>query len=53
MNVLLDHEIFDQVRAEVVWRSRDLGDRAVPSGVYFCRIEAGGYSDTKRMMLVK
>jgi hypothetical protein len=30
------------------WRAQDL-----PSGVYFCRLEVGGYTESKKMMLLK
>ncbi|HEX7078429.1 MAG TPA: cell surface protein SprA [Candidatus Eisenbacteria bacterium] len=38
---------------EAVWNGRDAGDRPVPSGIYFFRLEAGGASLTRRMVLVK
>ena len=40
-------------RHEVVWNGRDTAGRAVAAGVYFCRLDAGGYSQTVRMALVK
>jgi len=40
-------------RHEVVWDGHDDHGRQIPSGVYFYRIEAGQFSDTKRMVLVK
>ncbi len=53
VDVILDNEIVSQGRNDVVWRGRDLEGRVVPAGVYFYRLEAGQYSETKRMMLVK
>ena len=40
-------------RHEVAWDGRDTGDRAVPSGTYFARLEAGGVSQTRKLMLVR
>lgn len=37
----------------VVWRGRDDEDRPLPSGVYFCRLEAGSESGMRRMVLLK
>jgi hypothetical protein len=37
----------------VVWRGRDDQGREVSSGVYFCRIEAGGQSATQKLLLVR
>jgi hypothetical protein len=38
---------------EVLWDGQDAEGRMVSSGTYFCRIETGGFVETKRMMLVK
>ncbi len=40
-------------RHEVVWDGRDDAGRQVASGTYFYLLEAGNYSETKRMVLVK
>ena len=40
-------------RHEVVWNGCDDHGRQVPSGVYFYRLEAGKFSDTDKMVLVK
>lgn len=37
---------------EAVWNGRDRSGRPVAAGVYFCRLDAGGYSETRRMVLV-
>ena len=40
-------------RHDVVWRGRDEDGRPVSTGVYMYRLTAGGYSETRRMVLVK
>ncbi|MCB1184136.1 hypothetical protein KDM41_11935 [bacterium] len=40
-------------RHEVVWNGRDAGGRPVASGAYLCRLEAGGTTSTRRLMLLK
>jgi hypothetical protein len=37
----------------VQWDGRDSSGRPVASGVYFCRIDAGGASETQRVVLLK
>ena len=53
VDVLVDGEMVQQGRNEVVWRGRDMSGRLMPSGTYFYRLEAGGYCETKRMTLLK
>jgi hypothetical protein len=40
-------------RYEVIWDCTDNVGRAVVSGVYFYRITAGNYTDSKKMLLLK
>lgn len=37
----------------VEWNGRDNSGRGVASGIYFYRMRAGNYNDTRKMMLVK
>ncbi len=37
----------------VTWDGRDDGGRALGSGVYFCRLRAGGRQDVRRLVLIK
>ncbi len=50
---LIDGEIVADGRQEAVWNGRDDTGRRVASGTYFYRLEAGEYSETKRMALIK
>ena len=38
---------------EVIWNGRDDTGRQSASGVYFCRVEAGPYSQVRKMTLMK
>jgi hypothetical protein len=37
---------------EAVWNGRDATGRTVPGGIYFCELNAGGYSETIRMVVL-
>ena len=53
VRVLVDGEVYTLGRHEAVWNGRDDAGRQAASGTYFYRLEAGGYSETKRMVLIK
>jgi len=53
VKVLVDGEVYEQGRHEAIWRGKDESGRQMSSGNYFYRLEAGPYSETKRMGLVK
>jgi YVTN family beta-propeller protein len=38
---------------EIVWDGKDGAGQLVASGVYFCRLEAGNHSKTKKMLMMK
>ncbi len=40
-------------RHRVSWDGRDDAGRAVASGVYFCRLVAGSFTDTKKLTILK
>lgn len=40
-------------RYEVVWDGRDAGGRTVASGIYFYRLDAGSFRQTRKMVLLR
>lgn len=38
---------------DITWNGRDNRGRTVPSGVYFYRLQANDFSETRRMVLVR
>ena len=50
---LVNGDVVDAGRQDTVWRGRDENGRQVAAGMYFYRLEAGEFSETKCMTLVK
>jgi flagellar hook assembly protein FlgD len=50
---LMTHEDRSAGRYQVEWDGRDNGGAKVSSGVYFCRLQSGQFSATRKMMMVK
>jgi Secretion system C-terminal sorting domain len=52
---ILGKEVSELIAAELLPKSYELNWNAVgsPSGIYFCKLIAGDYSETRRMVLVK
>jgi len=51
--VLLENRPFNAGYHQVVWQGRDTYGNAVPSGMYFYRMEANGFSRTRKMVFLK
>ena len=51
--VLLENRPFIAGYHQVVWQGRDTYGNAVPSGMYFYRMEANGFSSTRKMVFLK
>lgn len=53
VDTLLDNEIAGAGLTKIAWQGRDGDGRDVPTGVYLYRLEGRGFSETKRMALVR
>ncbi len=49
----LTDAIFEQGHHELVWDGKDASNRAAVSGIYFCRLDAPGFSSTMKMVLLR
>ncbi len=45
--------VFEPGNQFVVWDGRERGGAAAASGVYFCRLNASGYTETRKMTMLK
>ncbi len=53
VKTLLAGEAHEAGRHEVIWNGKDNADTQVSSGVYFYRLEAGAFTETRKMTLLK
>jgi beta-glucanase (GH16 family) len=53
VRTLVAGAVVGEGRHEVVWNGRDDAGQIMAAGVYFYRLDAAGFSETKRMTLVK
>ena len=51
--VLLENRPFHAGYHQVIWQGRDTYGNTVPSGMYFYRMEANGFSSTRKMVFLK
>jgi hypothetical protein len=53
VQMLLNEEMLGRGEHELVWSGTDVHGRKMPSGTYFYRLQAGDYTETKRMTMLK
>jgi hypothetical protein len=50
---ILEQKTMEPGRYETIWRGADNADRAVASGIYFCRIKTGAFSQTRKIVYLR
>jgi len=50
---LVDHELYQPGRYEVMWDGLDSKGNRSASGVYFAKMQAGKFAHTKKMIMNK
>jgi len=53
VRILIDGRTIEAGRNERIWNGRDATGRTAAAGVYFYRLEAGDFIETKKMVLLK
>ncbi len=53
IRTLVDHELYQPGNYEVTWDGLDNRGRHVASGVYFAKMQAGKFAQTKKMVMTK
>jgi len=53
IRTVVEGEYYPAGEHEFVWNGRNNSGQSVASGVYFCKLQAGNYHDTVRMIMIK